>query len=436
MLHSLHLKNVGPAPEMNLELAPRMNLITGDNGLGKSFLLDVAWWALTRRWPQEINPRLTSGYIARPPDLKKTASIRFRLQSKTRPVDYESVYKAREQAWTGKAGRPWNPGLVIYAHADGGFSVWDPARNYWKKKGNLDVQDRRPGYVFSPKEVWDGLQIEEDNRKIYLCNGLVLDWAAWIREGGTNAENIAAVLKLLAPQGEVLEVGELTRISVDDNRDMPTLRTAYAKDGVPVLYASSGVRRALGLAYMLLWSWREHALAAKALGEPRTKQVVLLYDEIESHLHPRWQRSILRALLGLMTTLHQQASIQLIAATHSPLVMASAEPLFEAKKDAWFDLDLEDAKVHLRKRPFVRRGEIANWLTSEAFDLREARSAEAETALTKARALTQKGRPSREELDAVDQALRKVLPDVDPFWLQWTYFREQHHGSRRREDGK
>ena len=116
--------------------------------------------------------------------------------------------------------------------------------------------------------------------------------------------------------------------------------------------------------------------------------------------------------------------------------MASAEPLFEAKKDAWFDLDLEDAKVHLRKRPFVRRGEIANWLTSEAFDLREARSAEAEAALTKARALTQQGRPSRKKLDAVDQALRKVLPDVDPFWLQWTYFREQHHRSRRREDGK
>jgi DNA repair ATPase RecN len=52
MLKSLHLKNVGPAPEMTLELGSRMNLITGDNGLGKSFLLDVMWWALTRRWPQ------------------------------------------------------------------------------------------------------------------------------------------------------------------------------------------------------------------------------------------------------------------------------------------------------------------------------------------------------------------------------------------------
>ncbi len=53
MLHSLHLTNVGPAPSMELDLAPRLNLLTGDNGLGKSFLLDVAWWAMTRRWPRD-----------------------------------------------------------------------------------------------------------------------------------------------------------------------------------------------------------------------------------------------------------------------------------------------------------------------------------------------------------------------------------------------
>ena len=37
MLERLELKNVGPAPEMALDMAPRLNLITGDNGLGKSF---------------------------------------------------------------------------------------------------------------------------------------------------------------------------------------------------------------------------------------------------------------------------------------------------------------------------------------------------------------------------------------------------------------
>ena len=40
---------VEEAAAQYLLLAPRLNLITGDNGLGKSSLLDIAWWALTRR---------------------------------------------------------------------------------------------------------------------------------------------------------------------------------------------------------------------------------------------------------------------------------------------------------------------------------------------------------------------------------------------------
>src|ERR1700729_322187 len=50
MLRSLHMKDVGPAARFDLDLAPRLNVLTGDNGLGKSFVLDVAWWALTGTW--------------------------------------------------------------------------------------------------------------------------------------------------------------------------------------------------------------------------------------------------------------------------------------------------------------------------------------------------------------------------------------------------
>ena len=35
MLESLKLENVGPVPKMEIELAPRMNLLTGDNGTWK-----------------------------------------------------------------------------------------------------------------------------------------------------------------------------------------------------------------------------------------------------------------------------------------------------------------------------------------------------------------------------------------------------------------
>ena len=136
MLERLQLDNVGPAPAMALELAPRINLITGDNGLGKSFLLDVAWWALTRRWPRDLNPRLTSGYPARPTNVREPATLGFTVTTATDiSLAYESTYSPLDEAWPGRAGRPWIAGLVVYAHADGGFSVWESSQELLAEEG-------------------------------------------------------------------------------------------------------------------------------------------------------------------------------------------------------------------------------------------------------------------------------------------------------------
>ena len=45
MLKKLRLRDVGPAPSFDIEFSDRLNIFTGDNGLGKSFILDIAWWA-------------------------------------------------------------------------------------------------------------------------------------------------------------------------------------------------------------------------------------------------------------------------------------------------------------------------------------------------------------------------------------------------------
>jgi len=430
MLEFLDLKNVGPAPAMRMDLAPRLNLITGDNGLGKSFLLDVAWWALTRKWPQDLNANLTSGYAARPTDLGQKASIGFGLTSKTSRFEYESAYVPDEQSWRGRPGRPWNPGLVIYALADGGFAVWDSARNYWKKKGNVDIQDRLPAYVFSSKEVWDGLRVTIDDRPTQASNGLVADWASWIREGRADAQRMADVLALLAPGAgaDSLRPGDrFARISVNDARDIPTVHMGYGQD-VPILYASLGIRRIAALSYMLSWAWREHLIASQQIAQPPSSRVVMLFDELEAHLHPRWQRAVVPALLDVVRTLTQSdsAAVQLIAATHSPLVLASVEPLFDVDTDAWFDLDLEQARVVLRRRPYVRLGEVGNWLTSEAFDLAEPRSLAGEQAVRAARAVLAEAQPSLEQVEAADGLLRGAgLPDIDPFWVRWDHFVEE-----------
>jgi DNA repair ATPase RecN len=79
MLEYLKLKNVALAPELQVNFAPRFNLIASDNGLGKSFLLDLAWWALTRTWTQ----------IVALPSSSKKATIEYIVKGKakaTQPV--------------------------------------------------------------------------------------------------------------------------------------------------------------------------------------------------------------------------------------------------------------------------------------------------------------------------------------------------------------
>lgn len=413
MLEYLHLKNVGPAPEMRMDLAPRLNLITGDNGLGKSFLLDIAWWTLTRTW---------AGYAARPPAAGAGASsIGFAFDGKTARREYVSEFDRKQQGWKEKVGRPANPGLVLYAQVDGGFAIWDPARNYWRTVNGKDQQDRPPAYLFGPREVWDGL----DRDGAPLCNGLIRDWASWQKENGRPFQLLKDALAVMSPSGEEpLVPGDLTRISLDDVRDMPTLRMPFGED-TPIVQASAGMRRICALVYLLVWAWEEHQRAAALLGDNPARQVIFLVDEIDTHLHPRWQRVVLRALLkivaGLMTG--GNAQVQILATTHSPLVMASVEPYFDAAQDSLWHLELAHGAVELAQEPWAKQGDVLGWLVSRTFGLEQARSVEAEQAIEAAEAFMRGDLTALPDTlrtqDAIHQSLVKLLPGHDPFWPRW-----------------
>lgn len=422
MLQALHLSHVGPAPEMQLEFGKRLNLLTGDNGLGKSFILDIAWWALTRRWPAEVNPKLTAGLMARPNTPGK-GQITFTIDAKSKPLKYTSTFAPQEQAWSTKQGRPTNSALVLYAQVDGSFAVWDPARNDWKKR-NGDAPERPPAYVFSPTEIWNGLY---DGQHIPLCNGLIQDWAGWQKENGQAFTHLKRVLESLSPSPqEPLTPGKLTRISLNDSRDIPTLKMPYGQE-VPVLHASAGIRRILVLAYLLVWAWEEHLKASELLNQAPTSQIIFLIDEIEAHLHPKWQRHIIHALLSVIGNLDPNLEVQLITATHSPLVMASAESYFDPQQDAWFDLDFapSNQQVVLTQRPFERLGDVSNWLTSEAFDLSSSYSLEAEQVLEKAIQAMRNANLEPRSAQEIHQQLLAVLSETDPFWLRWRYLGEK-----------
>ena len=432
MLEYLKLENVGPAPHMEVEFAPRVNLITGDNGLGKSFLLDTAWWTLTGAWPAEVNRRMTSGLVARLRDHGEKANIEARIRFRDEAVTFSESYSRAAETWKRVGLYRQFPGLVVYVHGDGSFSVWDVIRN---DVFRLAEDSRRPpAYVFTETEVWDGLREVGNGRSVPTCNGLIQDWSSWMKGGDAESRAMEQALRALSPdweRGDRLEPGKPMRLSIDDARDIPSIRTTYAGP-VPILHASSGIRRVVALAYVLTWAWAEHRIAADLRGEEAVRQVTMLFDEVESHLHPRWQRSILKALRDVGAELLDGATLQLIASTHAPLVLASAEPWFDPKQDAWFDLDLDGdpPEAKLRRRPYTPRGTPGAWLTSEAFDLETERgSIEAERAVLRARELLRQTDASVDRVMEVHKELRRVLPDVDRFWVRWNAFVEDRGGT-------
>ena len=413
MLKSLHLKGVGPAKEFGpVDFAPRLNFITGDNGLGKSFLLDIAWWAMTRTWARNS--------VAMPQKEVKKPSIAYSYTKTTpNPFEEEAVFVRREQLWPIRQGRPPIPGIVIYASVDGSFSAWDPARNYWQDKESPDFERLR-AFNFTPEQIWEGL---EGSGGIRHCNGLIRDWVLWQKGQDPAFADLTSVLEALSPSGtEKLVPGNPVRVGLDVT-DYPSLRMPYGQD-VALIHASAGMRRISALAYLLVWTWREHQIASEQIGRKPAREIIFLVDEIESHLHPQWQRRIVPALLKVMQALTgRKVPVQLIVSTHSPLVLASVEPLFDEEKDAVFTIELERDQAQIGQVAWAKQGDVVNWLVSEFFGLQQGRSVEAEKAIEAAEAWMRGDKAALPEdlktKASIDRELRRVLAGHDDFWPRW-----------------
>lgn len=421
MLKELHLRSVGPSSQFDVEFADRLNIFTGDNGLGKSFLLDVAWWVLTGNWVEQ--PAYPQRNTEQPPEIISQIETKYALK------DYQSGFNFSEQQWTNVPSPPEFNEVVIFVCIDGSFSVFDPLRN------------RESAYNFTTDTLWNGLKLK---RKV-ICNGLVQDWINWQNQPQKTPFHILdrAVKKLAPHPDEWIEIGEPTRVSIDDVRDIPTINLPYGN--IPITQASAGMKRILGLAYLLVWTWYEHLKAAELTQQEPMNKIVLLIDEIESHLHPRWQRVILPSVLSVINdvlkdmpfvttppifipyrieNIQQNMKIQTLVTTHSPLVLASLEPLFDEDKDKLFLFEMQGKDVELNEIFWTKQGDTVGWLTSEIFGLKQARSQESEIAIEAAEAWMRHDDMSDfpEHLrtqSQIHQELLKLLPGHDPFWPRW-----------------
>lgn len=404
----LETRGLGPANSFVLEPADRLSLITGDNGLGKSFLLETAWWALTGTWADL--PAYPS-----PTQKNSKVEISFAIEGEQSQAQRRSIqFDWRSLSWQQPRNRPTIPGLIVYARVDGSFAVWDPAR----QAISTTEGSRSSKVMFSNEEAWNGSGRIE---------GLVRDWIRWQNRSSTGPpfEIFRKVLsKLSPPDLGVMTPGTPVRIP-NDPRDIPTLVHPYGE--TPIVYASAGVRRVVTLAYLIVWAWHEHTVAASMGQIAPQRRMVVLVDELEAHLHPRWQRALLPALMEVSAALSPALQAQYLVATHSPLVMASSEAVFDTNIDKLFHLDMATSgEVSLQEVDFVRFGDVSAWLTSPVFELRHARSSEGEAAIEAAKTLQLRDSIEHSEVDEVTDRLRQYLAQDDRFWPRWIAFAERY----------
>jgi len=439
MLERLEFKNLGPSAAMELRLGERLNLLTGDNGLGKTFVLDAAWWALTRTWAE--------GRVLVPdPNDPGKPEIGYHVHGIGGANEFrwcEFDYRAEPPEWKLPQRRPPIPGLVVYARVDGGFTVWDPARNYWREDSDAPpTAARRPtAYHFNRDQIWTGLwrtrkDEYEKNREAVICRGLIEDIVSWQLDP-TEAEAAGlfrAVLAEVSPDRDrPFQLGPLGELFGWPGK-LPMLITPYAERPVLFEFVSAGVRRMLGLTYALVWAWVEHRRALRLTQNTATKahRIVLLLDEIETHLHPRWQRRILPAILKavkLMTG--ADMPIQVIATTHAPLVLASMETEFQAATDRLFNFEQKGVgRVEVEEVQWAKFGDASGWLTSPAFDMDSGYSREAETAMKAADDLMagylDELPDALKTPEQIHAELKRTLDGGDPYWPLWLpYYRQQ-----------
>jgi hypothetical protein len=411
MLKKLEMDGFALAPTLVMNpVAPRYNLIVGDNGLGKSLFLDAAWWVLTGTW---------AGMPLMPSDPKQ-ARLSYEFDSeKGKPVDQTIKWDQKNAIWKRQQGRPPNPGLVIYAKVDGSFSVWDPQRNYALITNAYGTTHEFPrAFHFGPKEVEEGLN-ESTGEHRNLCQGFIRDFEVWKLKNNPEYALLEAMANSLGEDDGAIQFSDPEYTLRGEDRAFPMVKMAYGN--VSLLHLPAAMRRMVRLAYLLAWVLSSHRRECDRNHLPIARQITVLFDEPETHLHPRWQRSLLPRLHAALQNWQgaTKTEVQLIAATHSPLVLASMEPHFEEAQDALWKLDLVDGVVKNERDVWRMRGDASRWLRSDVFDMKMATSKELEYAMGRAGELMRQTAPAVAQIQAMDAELQKLMSAMDPMYLNW-----------------
>lgn len=341
----LGLRNFRCFAECSIELHPQLTVLVAENGRGKTAVLDALGIALglfvdtiagTRQLhgfdrtdvrlvrgengamaPSLPTEFVADGYVAGQALHWRRSLMGYSLRARTTTRDADNLrheaQQLRDRVEDDVADRANKPVLLPLVAFYGTGRLWSEHRLTEAKRTYVgSVSERLSGYTDcpSPSSSFKGM-VDWYEKKMHEIGA-----AQFSTELPTNLRLIEAVREAVRVG---LEPTGWCKLLWNNEQTQKSLAVEHPDYGqLPLSALSDGVRNMIALIADIA---QRCARLNPHLSEEAAQQTpgVLLIDEVDMHLHPRWQQQVIDLLRKAFP------SLQMIASTHSPHVLSTVD---------------------------------------------------------------------------------------------------------------
>lgn len=329
-LERIHIKNYKAIEELDIDLKPGVNLLIGDNGSGKTSVLEgiavalggmfvnVAGVSTKNIVKNDVHLKIkplgdssTSVEYCEP--VSAGCSLHLSKNEKFTWNRVKEEVSATHTKIDNKDVCMWMKKLTNHADTNLPLISFQSAARAWRvKRGDFGTElkkkldDRRCGYIGCLDSSMDVKSIQQWCLKQQISsytkdNGIVREYEMF--------KNIVASF-----MKEINEFDQIPTIYYSPQFDELAYRDE--KEEMPISKLSAGYQSLLWMIMDL--AYRVCMLNPELKDKSQINGIVLI-DEIDLHLHPKWQWKVIEALRETFE------NVQFIIATHSPIVISSSK---------------------------------------------------------------------------------------------------------------